>query len=48
MKASVAHFGVERRTLAETFLALVGRPVDEPDGLEPAGVGAATTGEAAS
>jgi ABC-2 type transport system ATP-binding protein len=27
----VSHFGVERRTLAETFLALVGRPVDQAD-----------------
>jgi ABC-2 type transport system ATP-binding protein len=37
---SVNRFGFERRTLAEVFLELVGRPPDQADDLDPVGVGA--------
>src|SRR5690606_17275123 len=37
---AVAQFGIERRTLAETFLALVGRPVDDPDDPAPDAIAA--------
>jgi ABC-2 type transport system ATP-binding protein len=37
---SVNRFGFERRTLAEVFLELVGRPPDQTDELDPVGAGA--------
>jgi ABC-2 type transport system ATP-binding protein len=37
---SVNRFGFERRTLAEVFLELVGRPPDQADDLDPVGAGA--------
>jgi ABC-2 type transport system ATP-binding protein len=39
---SVNRFGFERRTLAEVFLELVGRPPDQADDLDPVGAGATT------